>query len=243
MVLFSPVHARSANIYIGILAASGLCQEQSRGEQGLLALLNPSASGKRGMGKGGTSGDPAAADVDGARAGVPLLQLSISLTSVVTFAQPPPCPAHRVFIVQGSLNYNLGKKVSFLQQTAISEGSFQSIEGPSLLHGGTGYLCPAWWQLPAGDWQSPPARRDGVPHAARAAGKLELAMRSPPNLFLGSLFEDTLGKHFSPLKKSLELSFSLASPSLAGAGCYSPDLISICREMRAPTAARLHSQK
>lgn len=82
-----------------------------------------------------------------------------------------------------------------------------------------------------------------MPHTAHAAGKLGLAMRSPPNLFLGSVFEDALGKHFSPSKKSVEPSFSLASPSLAGAGCCSSDLISICREMRAPTAARLQSQK
>lgn len=143
----------------------------------------------------------------------------------------------------GLLNYSLGKKVSFLQQTAISEGSFQSVEGQSLLHGGTSYLCPAQCQLPAGDRQSPPAGKDRVPRAAHATGKLGLAMRSPPNLFLGSVFEDALGKHVSPSKRSVELLFSLTSPHVAGARCCSPDLISICREMRPPTAARLQSQK
>lgn len=38
-MLFSPVHAHSANIYFGILAAPGLWQEQSRGQPELLALI------------------------------------------------------------------------------------------------------------------------------------------------------------------------------------------------------------
>lgn len=38
-MLFSPVHAHSANIYFGILAAPGLWQEQNRGQWELLALI------------------------------------------------------------------------------------------------------------------------------------------------------------------------------------------------------------
>lgn len=148
-MLFSPVHARSANIYTGILAASGLRQEQSRGRRGLLALLNPSALGKRGMGKGGTAGDPATAAVGSARATVPRLQLSVSLTSTVALARPPPCPAHRVFAAQGSLKYNLGKKASFLQQTVISEGSFQPGTGRALPPGETECPTPP---TPPGNW-------------------------------------------------------------------------------------------
>lgn len=48
-----------------------------------------------------------------------------------------------------------------------------------------------------------------APHAARNLG---LAMRSPPNLFLGSVLEDALGKHVSLSKMPAELLFSLASP-------------------------------
>lgn len=47
----------------------------------------------------------------------------------------------------------MGKKVSFLQQIAISGGSVQLVEGRSLLRGGIGYLCPARWQLPEPDCQ------------------------------------------------------------------------------------------
>lgn len=46
-------------------------------------------------------------------------------------------------------------------------------------------------------------------HAARNLG---LAMRSPPSLFLGSVFEDALGKHVSLPKVPAELLLSLASP-------------------------------
>lgn len=53
--------------------------------------------------------------------------------------------------------------------------------------------------------------------------ELGLAVRSPPNLFLGNVLEDAPGKHFSPLQRSVEPTLSLASPSLAGAGCCSPD--------------------
>ena len=154
-MLFSPLHARSANIYTGILAAPGLRWEQSRGQGGLLASLNPSAVGKRGTGTRGTVGHPA---VGRARAGRPLLQLCTALASAVAFAQPPPCPAHGVFTAQGSLSYNLGRKVSFLQQTALSEGSFQS-EGPwwdqlsvSCLVAAAGEHCRAF--LP-GEMESP----------------------------------------------------------------------------------------
>lgn len=48
---------------------------------------------------------------------------------------------------------------------------------------------------------------------------------------------------FSPLKKFVEPSFSLPSPSFAAARFCSPDLISICGKMRAPTASRFWSQK
>lgn len=54
--------------------------------------------------------------------------------------------------------------------------------------------------------------------------------KSPPNLFLESVFEGALERFFSPWKKSVEPSFSLSSPSFAGAGFCSPDLISICRK-------------
>lgn len=54
-------------------------------------------------------GHPAAAAADGARAGVPLLQLSISLIST----QPAPCPAHRAFIASflSSANCHLKGKI------------------------------------------------------------------------------------------------------------------------------------
>lgn len=84
-------------------------------------LLNPLALGEHGLGKGGKAGDSATVAVDHARGGVPLLRLCISLTSTVAFAQPPPLP---LFTEQGFLNYSPGKKVSFLQQTALSESSF-----------------------------------------------------------------------------------------------------------------------
>lgn len=125
--------------------------------------------------------------MDGVRDEVALLQLSMSRVSVLpaAVAESPPCPAQRVFTAQGSLNYNLDKKVSLLQQTAtISEGSFQSV-GVSLSSTVELAVCPAQQQLPAEDWQSPSARRDGVTRATLTAVKLGLAMRSHPNLFFG----------------------------------------------------------
>lgn len=50
-------------------------------------------------------------------------------------------------------------------------------------------------------------------HATHAVRELRLAMRS-----LDSVFEDTLGKHVSPSKKSVEPLFTLTSFPVAGAG-------------------------
>lgn len=78
-----------------------------------------------------------------------------------------------------------------------------------------------------------------APH--RDARKLGLAMRSPPNLFMGHVFEDALGKHASLSKRLLRCclpAFLLSEtfPS-EGAVCCSLDLRNICKEMRAPAAA------
>lgn len=76
-------------------------------------------------------------------------------------------------------------------------------------------VVAAHWGL-AGHW------RDGVPLSTCTAGKLQFAIRSPPNLFLVSVFEGALEWLSNPLKKAVEplFSLSLLPPLLVPASAF-----------------------
>lgn len=121
-MLFSPLRAHSANIYIGLLAAAGA--GEGREDAGLAQAL-----------------DTVMCDGEGSTADwlwqwhawlLHWPQLHLSILHAVTFAQPPPCPVH------GSLRprspdlqnrqYILPVFCKLLSQRAASH----------LLHGGAG---------------------------------------------------------------------------------------------------------